>query len=76
MHILLNGERRELSGPRTVRDLLAELGIDTRLVAVEVNRTVIKRDRHDATLVPDGAEVEIVSFVGGGAPEGRGTALG
>jgi len=66
MHILLNGERRELAGPRTVRALLEELAIDPRLVAVEVNRTVIRRDRHHETLVADGAEVEIVSFVGGG----------
>lgn len=67
MHILLNGERRDLPGPRTVRILLEDLGIDARAVAVEVNRTVIRRDRHDQTLVSDGAEVEIVSFVGGGA---------
>ena len=66
MHILLNGERRELAGPRTVRALLEELTIDPRMVAVEVNRTVIRRDRHHETLVGDGAEVEIVSFVGGG----------
>jgi thiamine biosynthesis protein ThiS len=70
MHILLNGERRDLAGPRTVRQLLDDLGIDARMVAVEVNRTVIRRARHADTVVPDGAEVEIVSFVGGGAPPG------
>lgn len=67
VHILLNGERRTLSEPRTVRQLLDELGIDPRAVAVEVNRTIVRRQRHDVTLVTDGAEVEIVSFVGGGA---------
>jgi thiamine biosynthesis protein ThiS len=66
VHILLNGERRELPGARTVRALLDELGIDARVVAVEVNRTVIRRAQHDRTLLTDGAEVEIVSFVGGG----------
>ena len=30
MHILLNGERRNLPGPRTVRELLADLGIVAR----------------------------------------------
>jgi sulfur carrier protein len=67
MRILLNGEPRDLPGPQTVRALLDRLGIDARMVAVEVNRTVIRRDRHDETPVPEGAEVEIVSFVGGGA---------
>jgi thiamine biosynthesis protein ThiS len=67
MHIVLNGERRELAGPRSVRALLDELGIDARVVAVEVNRAVIRRDRHDETILSDGAEVEIVAFVGGGS---------
>jgi thiamine biosynthesis protein ThiS len=64
--ILLNGEPRELSGPVSVEDLLAGLGIDARTVAVEVNRKVIRRAHHADTVVPDGAEVEIVAFVGGG----------
>ena len=67
LRILLNGEPRDLDGPLTVSALLAKLGIDARLVAVEVNRRVIRRAHHEATDVPDGAEVEIVSFVGGGA---------
>lgn len=66
LKILLNGEPRDLEGPMTVASLLAHLGIDARLVAVEVNRRVVRRAQHDATAIPDGAEVEIVSFVGGG----------
>jgi thiamine biosynthesis protein ThiS len=66
MHILLNGESREISGPTTVRDLLTDLGIDARMVAVELNRTVVKRARHAETVISEGAEVEIVAFVGGG----------
>ena len=67
MQIVLNGDRRELSGPQTVQSLLEHLGIDARMVAVELNRVVVRRDRHPHTVVTDGAEVEIVAFVGGGA---------
>jgi sulfur carrier protein len=66
VRILLNGEPREIAGPMNIRDLLATLGIDARVVAVELNRTVIKRAKHADTLVSEGAEVEIVAFVGGG----------
>ena len=66
LRILLNGEPRDLEGPLTVAALLHHLGIDARLVAVEVNRRVVRRAQHDLTPLPDGAEVEIVSFVGGG----------
>ena len=66
MQIVLNGDRRELTGPQTVQALLEHLGIDARMVAVELNRVVVRRDRHAHTVVSDGAEVEIVAFVGGG----------
>jgi sulfur carrier protein len=64
--ITLNGERFELSAPLTVAELLAELEIDARRVAVEHNLVVIKRVAFEHTVVREGDEVEIVSFVGGG----------
>jgi thiamine biosynthesis protein ThiS len=66
LRITLNGEPRDLAGPLTVTDLLAQLQIDARRVAVEHNLTVVKRDAFDRTTVNDGDEIEIVNFVGGG----------
>ena len=66
MHILLNGDRRDLAPGTTVKSLLELLGLDARIVAVELNRKVVKRDRYEASVIPPDAEVEIVSFVGGG----------
>jgi thiazole synthase len=63
---MLNGDPHELAGPRTVSELLNELGIDARRVAVEHNLVVVKRDAFDRTTLGDGDEVEIVNFVGGG----------
>jgi sulfur carrier protein len=67
MHILLNGERTTVAGPMTVQALLDHLGVDARVVAVELNRRVVKRQQYMDTAVEDGAEVEIVAFVGGGS---------
>jgi thiamine biosynthesis protein ThiS len=66
LRILLNGEPREFSAPLTVQALLDELAIDPRAVAVELDRIVVKRALFGQTSVGDNAEVEIVSFVGGG----------
>ena len=66
MTIRLNGEPHELAEPITIAALLATLGIDPRLVAVEHNLRIIKRDRYAETIVGSGDEVEIVNFVGGG----------
>ncbi len=64
--IVLNGERRQVPPSTTVASLLADVGVDPRTVAVELNRSVVKRARYGETIVPSGAEVEIVAFVGGG----------
>ena len=66
MTIQLNGDRYEVAGPLTITALLAHLNIDPRLVAVEHNVEVVKRQRYDTTTVNEGDEVEIVNFVGGG----------
>jgi thiamine biosynthesis protein ThiS len=66
LRITLNGEPHDLAGPLTVNELLAQLQIDGRRVAVEHNLTVLKRDAFDRTTVNGGDEIEIVNFVGGG----------
>ena len=66
MQITLNGDAHELAGPLSVTELLAQLQIDARRVAVEHNLVVLKRAVFDATIVREGDQVEIVNFVGGG----------
>jgi len=67
LQITLNGDTHEVAGPLTVSELLAQLQIDARRVAVEHNLVVLKREAYDRTTVREGDEVEIVNFVGGGA---------
>jgi sulfur carrier protein len=64
--ITLNGEPFETAGPLTVTELLNQLDIDARRVAVEHNLVVVKRTAFDVTTIRAGDEVEIVNFVGGG----------
>ena len=67
MTIHLNGDAFELVGPTTVADILANLQIDQRRVAVELNLVVLKRAAFGTTVVQAGDSMEIVNFVGGGA---------
>jgi len=64
--ITLNGDRHEVAGPLTVTELLSQLDIDARRVAVEHNLVVLKRISFDQTVVREGDQIEIVNFVGGG----------
>src|SRR5688572_4893651 len=66
--ITLNGEPKSLTAPLTVRELLDQLGYQRGQVAVEVNHEVVPRLRHAETRLRPGDAVEIVTFVGGGAP--------
>ena len=69
MTITLNGERREVPDPLTVAGLLRHLGVKPEFVAVEVNRGLVSRTKHEQTSLAPGDELEVVTLVGGGAPE-------
>ncbi len=68
MTITLNGEPFELASPLTVSQLLTQLDIDSRRVAVEYNLVVLRRATYDTTTIREGDQIEIVNFVGGGSP--------
>jgi thiamine biosynthesis protein ThiS len=63
---MLNGDRFDVGGPLTVGELLAQLDLDARRVAVEHNLAILKRARFAETTICEGDQVEIVNFVGGG----------
>ncbi len=68
MTITLNGERREVPAPLTVAGLLRHLGVRPEVVAVERNRELVTRARHEQTAVDPGDVLEVVTLVGGGEP--------
>jgi thiamine biosynthesis protein ThiS len=66
LEITLNGETTRVPGPATVADLLRHLDLDPRTVVVELNRSIVRRQRHQDTSLATGDTVELVHFVGGG----------
>ena len=66
IHIQVNGETQATAEGQTVLGLLQELQLDPARVAVELDRRIVKQPLWSDTLLRDGAQVEIVQFVGGG----------
>ena len=66
MQISLNGEPFELPAETTVQGLLALRQLDSRYLAVELNRQVVSRKQHDVVVLREGDIVEVVTLVGGG----------
>jgi thiamine biosynthesis protein ThiS len=66
MTVRLNGEQRECRDGITLADLVTELGLGARRIAVELNRDIIPREEYASCRLHAGDEIEIVHFVGGG----------
>jgi len=66
MEVVVNGETRWVPRDLDVARLLQFLEIDPSRVAVELNRAIVHKSAWSTTPVHEGAEVEIVWFVGGG----------
>lgn len=68
MNIILNGEVRNITDNIAVNRLISELGLKPERLAVEVNSRIIRKADWPSTTLAEGDKVEIVHFVGGGAP--------
>ena len=66
MEIRLNGEPRDVGDGIVITDLLRDLGLGERRVAVERNRDIVPRDQYATTRLAAGDVLEVVQFVGGG----------
>lgn len=66
LHLIVNGEPRDVAGPLDIPALLALEGLGERRVAVEVNGEIVPRSRHAGLNLVSGDKIEIVHALGGG----------
>ena len=69
MRLTINGEQRAFDAPLSVQDLLGRIGLDSRKVAVERNLEIVPKSAYDQVVLGNGDRLEIVHFIGGGAPD-------
>ncbi len=69
MRVTINGEDKLVVAPLTIEQLLSDIGLDPRKVAVERNLEIVPRSGYGEAALGDGDRVEIVHFIGGGAPD-------
>lgn len=66
MDIVVNGERRCVPRDLTISELLKNLEVVADRVAIELNKSIVRKRDWDRTAVAGGSQIEIVQFVGGG----------
>lgn len=66
MQIILNGTDREVPDHLSASDLITDLGLAGKRLALEVNTAIVPRSSFDEHLLHPGDRVEIVHAIGGG----------
>lgn len=64
--LTVNGDSMQVAAGLTLSQLIAQLELDTRKVAVERNLEIVPRSTYDSTRLEAGDRLEIVHFIGGG----------
>ena len=74
MRLTINGVSRDfenMGDSATITELVASLGFRPDRVALEQNGEIVPRTRWPEAPVREGDRIELVHFVGGGAPVAR-----
>ncbi len=66
LQITVNGKAMSACAGARVADLVTELKLDPKLVAIEHNLAIVPRSAYGSTILADGDRIEIVGFIGGG----------
>ena len=66
MQLTINGEAINFSTGNTVRQLLEQLQLTDRPVAIERNGQIVSYSTFDQTELTEGDSLEVVTLVGGG----------
>ncbi len=63
--IQLNGETRKVAAA-TLAELVEELGLSDRMIAIERNLEVVPKSQYAQTRLCEGDRIELVHMIGGG----------
>jgi sulfur carrier protein len=66
IQITINGQSRQLLTAITCEQLLADMALTGKRIAIERNGEIVPRGRYSETPLTDGDKLEIVVAVGGG----------
>ena len=62
----VNGEKRNCAIDTPLPELLEQLGLNPRLIAVEYNGEILHKQFWETTIIQQGDILEVVTIVGGG----------
>lgn len=66
IQVVVNGAQQRFPQPFALSELIVQMSLAGKKIAVELNGEIVPRSTHGSTLVADGDRLEIVAAVGGG----------
>ncbi|MDA3869053.1 MAG: sulfur carrier protein ThiS [Gammaproteobacteria bacterium] len=66
MNITINGEQRTFENGLNLQQLILQLGLENKRLAIEVNQEMSPRSEHAGYTLKADDQVEIVQAIGGG----------
>ncbi len=66
IQVILNGESRQFPAALTFEQLLAEMALAGKRIAIERNGAIVPKSTYAASRLADGDRLEVVIAVGGG----------
>jgi len=66
MNIIVNGKELTYNTKLTLAQLLKELKVEDKVMAIAINMEIVKKDDWNKTSLKEGDKVELLHFVGGG----------
>ncbi|MGM0832464.1 sulfur carrier protein ThiS [Halomonas qinghailakensis] len=66
IQLTLNGEPHTLAAGLSAADLIEQLGLTGRRIAVEINEQIVPKSQLAQTHLANGDQIEVVHAIGGG----------
>ena len=66
LDVIVNGESKALAEPVTVMQLIQDMDLQGKRIAIEINGEIVPASQHSSVQLSSGDSVEIVGAIGGG----------
>jgi sulfur carrier protein len=66
MNLIINGENKTIKTNSTLKEIIVDLKIEDKVMALAVNMKIVKKDNWDKFIPKENDQIELLQFVGGG----------
>ena len=66
VEVVINGDNTTFDSPTSLAHYISSLDIDTKLIAIAYNQTVLRKEEWSSVTLDDGDRIDVVQAVGGG----------